>query len=56
MIANQLATKPIKVMYFTDPICSACWGIEPQLLLKQHRYKMEKTQFYYLESSERWYS
>jgi len=23
--------KPIKVVYFTDPICSSCWGIEPQL-------------------------
>jgi len=23
--------KPIKVIYFTDPICSTCWGIEPQL-------------------------
>lgn len=23
--------KPIKVTYFTDPICSSCWGIEPQL-------------------------
>jgi predicted DsbA family dithiol-disulfide isomerase len=23
--------KPVKVIYFTDPICSACWGIEPQL-------------------------
>lgn len=23
--------KSIKVIYFTDPICSACWGIEPQL-------------------------
>lgn len=23
--------KSIKVVYFTDPICSACWGIEPQL-------------------------
>jgi putative protein-disulfide isomerase len=23
--------KPVKVLYFTDPICSACWGIEPQL-------------------------
>lgn len=21
----------IKVIYFTDPICSSCWGIEPQL-------------------------
>ncbi|MEM6344765.1 MAG: ClpXP adapter SpxH family protein [Bacteroidota bacterium] len=24
------ATK-IRVLYFTDPICSSCWGIEPQL-------------------------
>ena len=24
-------TKPIKIIYFTDPICSSCWGIEPQL-------------------------
>lgn len=24
-------TKPIKVIYYTDPICSSCWGIEPQL-------------------------
>lgn len=23
--------KPIKIIYFTDPICSTCWGIEPQL-------------------------
>ena len=23
--------KPVKVMYYTDPICSTCWGIEPQL-------------------------
>src|SRR5690606_37199953 len=23
--------KAIKVIYFTDPICSPCWGIEPQL-------------------------
>lgn len=21
----------IKIIYFTDPICSSCWGIEPQL-------------------------
>lgn len=25
------ARKNIKVIYFTDPICSSCWGIEPQL-------------------------
>jgi len=25
------ADKQIKILYFTDPICSSCWGIEPQL-------------------------
>lgn len=30
-------TKPITVLYFTDPICSSCWGSEPQL----RRLKME---------------
>lgn len=25
------AEKPITVTYYTDPICSSCWGIEPQL-------------------------
>lgn len=25
------ATKPITLLYFTDPICSSCWGAEPQL-------------------------
>jgi len=23
--------KPIRIEYFTDPICSSCWAIEPQL-------------------------
>lgn len=23
--------KPLKLIYYTDPICSSCWGIEPQL-------------------------
>lgn len=23
--------KPVRVIYYTDPICSSCWGIEPQL-------------------------
>lgn len=23
--------KPVKILYYTDPICSSCWGIEPQL-------------------------
>ncbi|MDX1910889.1 MAG: ClpXP adapter SpxH family protein [Saprospiraceae bacterium] len=29
--------KPIRVLYFTDPVCSSCWGIEPQL----RRLKLE---------------
>ncbi|WP_160712787.1 DsbA family protein [Chitinophaga solisilvae] len=24
------ADKPLRIVYFTDPICSTCWGIEPQ--------------------------
>ena len=27
----ELKDKPIQILYFTDPICSSCWGIEPQL-------------------------
>ncbi|MCF7980819.1 MAG: DsbA family protein [Pseudomonadales bacterium] len=23
--------KPLRIVYVTDPICSSCWGIEPQL-------------------------
>ncbi len=30
-IEIQNSSKPVKVIYFTDPICSSCWGIEPQL-------------------------
>lgn len=29
--------KPVTLIYFTDPICSSCWGIEPQL----RRLKLE---------------
>lgn len=29
--AIQSDRKPVKLIYFTDPICSSCWGIEPQL-------------------------
>lgn len=29
--------KPIKIKYFSDPICSACWGVEPAL----RRLKLE---------------
>lgn len=31
------APKPVQILYFTDPICSSCWGIEPQL----RRLKLE---------------
>lgn len=34
---TQLQQKAIKVIYYTDPICSSCWGIEPQL----RKLKME---------------
>lgn len=27
----QATNKKVKLVYFTDPICSSCWGIEPQL-------------------------
>lgn len=27
----QSKNKPVKVVYYTDPICSSCWGIGPQL-------------------------
>jgi len=36
-IAVQNIEKPIKIVYFTDPICSSCWGIEPQM----RRMKLE---------------
>ena len=35
--AGVQGQKPVKVIYFTDPICSACWAIEPQL----RRLKLE---------------
>ncbi len=34
---NPPQSKVLRVVYFTDPICSACWGIEPQL----RRMKLE---------------
>ena len=39
LASNQFKSvvKPIKVIYYTDPICSSCWGIEPQL----RRLKLE---------------
>jgi len=30
-IAARAKREKVKLVYFTDPICSSCWGIEPQL-------------------------
>ena len=35
----------ISILYFTDPICSSCWGIEPHL----RRLKLEYGDFFNLE-------
>src|SRR5688572_31972150 len=37
--------KPVRLIYFTDPICSSCWGIEPQL----RKLKLEYGEFYDIE-------
>jgi predicted DsbA family dithiol-disulfide isomerase len=29
--AIPVVRKAVKIIYYTDPICSTCWGIEPQL-------------------------
>ena len=35
---KQNEAKPVRLLYFTDPICSSCWGIEPQLRKLQMEY------------------
>ncbi|WP_420148383.1 ClpXP adapter SpxH family protein [Spirosoma sp.] len=30
-VAITSSEKPLRILYFTDPICSSCWGIEPAL-------------------------
>jgi putative protein-disulfide isomerase len=35
----------VKITYFTDPICSSCWGIEPQL----RKLKLEYGHYFQLE-------
>ncbi|MDR2122528.1 MAG: DsbA family protein [Flavobacteriaceae bacterium] len=37
-VTTQNTEKPVKVVYFTDPICSSCWGIEPQLRKLKSEY------------------
>lgn len=36
-VLPKASEKPLRIIYFTDPICSSCWGIEPQL----RKLKME---------------
>lgn len=31
VVQHKSASKMLKLVYFTDPICSSCWAIEPQL-------------------------
>ena len=31
ILTDKTIEKAIRIIYFTDPICSSCWGIEPQL-------------------------
>jgi putative protein-disulfide isomerase len=35
----------VKITYFTDPICSSCWGIEPQL----RKLKLEYGNYFQIE-------
>jgi putative protein-disulfide isomerase len=42
---NGTGVAAIRVLYFTDPICSACWSIEPQL----RRLQMEYGDQFYIE-------
>ena len=47
--ASNMSISPNKsavhILYFSDPICSACWGIEPQL----RKLKMEYDNYYEIE-------
>ncbi|RWW92266.1 ClpXP adapter SpxH family protein [Flavobacterium cerinum] len=40
--------KPVKIIYFTDPICSSCWGVEPQLRKLKLEYGNEVTIEYHM--------
>lgn len=43
LTSNQ--PKPVHLVYFTDPICSSCWGIEPQL----RKLKLEYGAYFEIE-------
>ncbi len=38
-------TDKIRLLYFTDPICSSCWGIEPQL----RKLKLEYGEYFKID-------
>jgi predicted DsbA family dithiol-disulfide isomerase len=40
-----IVNKPVRLLYFTDPICSSCWGIEPQL----RKLKQEYGEYFHVE-------
>lgn len=40
-LPDQKTAKAVKIIYFTDPICSSCWGIEPQLRKLKLEYGKE---------------
>lgn len=42
---TQAQTSLLQIIYFTDPICSSCWGIEPQL----RKLKLEYGKFVHIE-------
>ncbi len=37
--------KPVRITYFTDPICSSCWGVEPQL----RKLKLEYGEYFEID-------
>jgi putative protein-disulfide isomerase len=44
-IKMEAKQKPVRLLYFTDPICSSCWGIEPQL----RKLKLEYGEYFDIE-------
>jgi putative protein-disulfide isomerase len=43
-----MSNEKITILYFTDPICSACWGIEPQLRKMKLEYGNQLEIKYYM--------
>lgn len=43
--SGKQANQQVRVIYFTDPICSSCWGIEPQLRKLKLTYSNVKIEY-----------